>query len=917
MTLAPGMRMGAYEVVAPLGSGGMGDVYRARDVRLGRDVALKILPHHLTADADSLARFEREARTLASLTHPNIATIHGIEETATGRALVLELVEGETLAERLAARRALPLAEALAIARQIADGLDAAHERGIVHRDLKPSNVMLATGAETASGGVKLLDFGIAKTELAERESATAVTMARTQAGVIVGTTAYMSPEQARGQAVDKRTDVWAFGCVLFEMLSGRSPFAGATASDSLAAVIEREPDWRLLGAGTPPRIRRLLRRCLVKDMRRRLRDIGDARLELDDAGADDDDRRPVPAAEGRTRSNAAALAAVFAVVGLAAGWLIANRSASPLVPPVARVSITVAPADGLLGAHQMERSLWGRNRPSRTAIALAPSGDLIAFTATRGGVEQLYVRRLDEADASPLPGTEGADGPFFSPDGRWIGFWADGGLRRVGVDGSGAIKLCDSAQPAGASWGSDDSIVFAQRGTIWRVPGAGGAPVEITRRPEEGTETRHLLPQLLPGGDWLLFTVLPTGNDWTTSRVVVQSTKTGERTVLVEGAADGRYVPTGHLVYMKLGSLMGAPFDAARHAITGGEFVIQRGVMHSVNSTVPNNLDTGAGQVSFSASGTLAYVGGGVHPDYQGQPQWIDRSGVTVDVTLPGPPRPYFLPRLSPDGRQLAVGTLALDDQSLWRYDFATGTFTRLTTEGRAEEATWSPDGRRIAFALSLNGYQSLYAIPADGSARPERLFTGREAAFPGAWTPDGQTFVFSQAFDIKTLDLSGGQTPRAIIESRFVERIPALSTDGRWLAYVSNETGQNEIYVQPFPGPGGKRLISTNGGTEPVWSRDGRTLTYIVESAKEHRVMQVAVNTGASELAAGTPRQLFVLDPQHYSGAAAAASYDVNNDGSRIIIIRETFNAGVAPREIQIVQNWFSELRRHSGTR
>jgi serine/threonine protein kinase len=907
-TRLTGTRIGVYEVGRLIGAGGMGEVYVARDTRLGRDVAIKVLPPALGGDRDRLARLEREARALAALNHPNIATVHGIEESASAsgdgermRAVVMELVEGDPLAERIGT---LSVAEALAIARQLADAMDAAHEKGIVHRDLKPANIMI-----TRDGVVKVLDFGLAKSDATSRADESL-----TQAGVILGTTAYMSPEQARGQAVDKRTDIWAFGCILYEMLAGHTAFGAETRSDTTVRILEREADYGALPASTPPGVHRLLARCLERDPKRRLRDIGDARVDLDERGA------PLSVSDASrsaaTRWRALAVVCIAAAVVFAGLWL---SSRSPVNRDVSRVIIDVSPAASLAGSLPIERTDYGRSRPSRTAIALSPDGRTIAFTALRDGRVNLYLRPLDKADASVVDGTDGADNPFFSPDGRWVGFSSAGALRKVAAAGGLPVKIADtSAYPIyGASWTSG-RIVFGERGRILSVAdNGGGSPEELTKRVPG--EARHLLPRVLPGGEWFLYTVQPSANDWETTFVVAQSLKTGERKRLLgPGVADARYVPTGHLVYMRLGDLMAVPFDVAAVEVAGAEALVIRGVMQSVNSGIPLALDTGAGQYEFSSSGSLVYVAGGAHPDFLTELQWVARDGSRETIPLPTPARPYFVPRLSPDGADLAIGSYALHDQNLWRYNFAAKTLTRLTFAGRAEEPLWSTDGKRIAYALSQNGFQNLFVIAADGSGDPLQLTHSDVAVFPGSWTSADTALVVSGS-DIFALPADGSGALTPVLATPADEHMAELSPDGRWLAYVSNETGSNEVYVQSFPGPGNKRLISSGGGTEPGWSRDGRSLTYLsrTDLGEKWKVVQLPVSLSAA-LAVGAPSTLFELEPEHYPGAAAARSYEVSADGSRFIFIRETYPPGDnSPREMHLIENWFTELaQRFAGT-
>jgi serine/threonine-protein kinase len=927
MPLAPGTRLGAYDIVGLLGAGGMGEVYRARDTTLGRQVALKVVPDRFLADAERAARFRREAQLLASLNHPNIATIHGLEESGGMHALVLELVEGDTLHDLLARhRQGLPLEQVLAVARQVADALDAAHEQGVIHRDLKPANVKVRP-----DGTVKVLDFGLAK--LVETGAASraleasdtptrgqsesewltqAVTMtgpAVTREGFILGTAAYMSPEQARGKPVDRRADVWAFGCLLYELVAGRRAFEGEEVTSVIARVLERSPDWDALPRTTPPHIVRLMRRCLEKDPRRRLRDIGDARAELDERPVDD-----APAPEPIVRREIPRWAGVAAAVLVAAtalgGWWFGRATSSPPATAVSRLLLAIRPAEALAGGSPAEREFGlGLARPSRTAIALSPDGRALAFTARREGRQSLYLRPLDRDAADEIPGTTGADGPFFSPDGQWIAFWSNGALRRVSLEGGPPVAIVEAEQPFGASWAEDDRIVFSQRGTIWSVPASGGKPVELTTRPDDGSEFSHAHPRILPGGEWMLFTVLPLTFAWDQAYVAVQSLETGERRTLVEGAADARYVPTGHLVYMRLGNLMAAPFDLGSMTIEGAEVGVIEGVMQAANAGA-TPVDTGAGQYAFAPDGTLAYVAGSTAPDYMADLEWIRRDGTAETILVPQ--KPYFAPRLSPDGRSVVVGTFSLYGHDLWRYDLAEGTLTRLTSEGRAQHPIWSPDGSRIAVGYSQGGPYNLFLVRADGSGSPERLATAPVLQFPGAWTPDGQAIAFtSDHSDIMLARL--GPEPRIdpLLATPFAERMPDISPDGRWLAYVSNETGDAEVYVQAFPGLGEKRRVSTEGGIEPAWSRDGRRLIFLSPSAKGHRIVEVDVQAGTT-LSLGARRVLF---ERAYVPAISTRAYDLTPDAGRFLFQRESYLTETAELDhVRVVLNWFDELRRRA---
>ena len=610
-TSLEGQSIGPYQVSALIGTGGMGNVYSARDTKLNRLVAIKVLLPALANDPDRLARFSREAQLLASLNHPHIAQIHGFENAGGLHALVMELVEGPTLADRIT-QGAIPIDEALAMAKQIAEALEAAHEQGIIHRDLKPANIKVRP-----DGTVKVLDFGLAKAiDSTSRESADAGRLPprgvlATGAGVIVGTAAYMSPEQARGRPVDRRADLWAFGAVLYEMLTGRPAFPGETVSDTIVAILEREPDLSLLPAVSPPPIRRLLRRCFEKDRTRRLADMADARLEIDDALSGSELDAPVARSISRTRERLTWTSSLL-LVGTTAAAIVAWATRPVPVPlETTRTILSVAPTGETSGANALEQRVGGA-RPTRTALALSPDGKTLVFDAIWGGRPQLYARAMDQLSATPISGTSVGSSPFFSPDGRWVGFGADGELRKVPLSGGPAITLCKASALFGASWGDDSTIVFAEQrnGGLRRVSAVGGTPESLTT-PQPG-EYSHRLPHMLPGSRAVIFTILKGPNLWDDTQIVVRSLDTGQQTVLVTGGADGRYVSTGHLVYVRLGTLMDVPFDPVRLAVTGGATGVIDGVMQAADRNASYMANTLAGQFTVSDTGALVYLTGG-----------------------------------------------------------------------------------------------------------------------------------------------------------------------------------------------------------------------------------------------------------------------------------------------------------------
>ena len=653
MTISAGTHLGSYEVLAPIGAGGMGEVYQAHDTKLGRDVAIKVLPEAFAHDPERLSRFQREAKMLAALNHPNIATIHGLEQSNGTSYLVMELVSGETLAERIKREGALPIEEASAIAKQIAEALEAAHEKGIIHRDLKPANVKV-----TPEGKVKVLDFGLAKAFAGDAanddpSNSPTLTMAATMHGVVLGTAAYMSPEQARGKAVDKRTDIWAFGCVLYELLTGKPAFHGEDVTDILAAVVRAEPDWQALPATTPVKIRDLLRRCLQKDKALRLRDAGDARLEIQEALTAPATAELTTTVRGirvgwrGTFLWGGASLLLAAIIGLAA-W---NLKPTPPAPrPVTRTVITLPPGQQLAGLD------------SGPSVALSPEGTRLAYVATQGGTQQLYLRAMDSLESKSIPGTEGGVNPFFSPDGQWLGFFANGKLKKVSVSGGGVSTISDSVAPRGASWGSQGTIAF---GTSYieylqQVSDSGSAPQPLTR--SEKGENAHGWPDFLPDGKAVLFSTGTSGIGFQNTEIAVQPAGAGERRNLAQGGTNPRYASSGHLIYVQGGNLVAAPFDPQRLEVTGAAVPVVEGVLQS---TINGNA-----QYSFSGTGSLVYVTG-ADQSRQVKLVWVSRNGTEQDLAAPA--HTYAFPRLSPDGRRIAVSIVEQDTQ-LWQYDICPG---------------------------------------------------------------------------------------------------------------------------------------------------------------------------------------------------------------------------------------------------
>ena len=888
-----GQQLGSYKILSLLGAGGMGEVYQGRDTKLGRDVAIKVLPAAFIHDAERLTRFQREARMLASLSNPNIATIHGIEQSDGVHYLVMELVPGQTMAERISSG-ALKIEEALKIAAQMAEALEAAHEKGVIHRDLKPANVKV-----TPAGRVKVLDFGLAKAFAGDAgldlSNAPTLTAMGTEEGRILGTPAYMSPEQARGRAVDKRTDIWAFGCVLYELLTGKQAFRGETVSDTIAAVLEREADWQALPITTPAKIRELVRRCLHKDTQHRLRDIGDARIEIEEALASPATAEPSAPSKGIRAlgrralvASGSALLLVAVITGIAV-WKLKPSSAPP-PQPVTRTVITLPPGQELAGLE------------SGPAVAISPDGTHLAYVARQNGNQQLYLRPMDSEEAKPIPGTEGAVNPFFSPDGQWVGFSAGGNLKKVPVSGGAALTLAIVALPRGASWGSQGIIAFAPTtdGALQQVSEAGGTPQLLTRLEKKDNSQRW--PEFLPGGKAILFAASATTSSWVNAQVGVQSLGTGERLNLIQGGTNPRYAPSGHLVYAQGGGLTAVLFDPQRFAVKGPPVPVVERVLQSTVS--------GVAQYNFSSTGSLVYIPGGVE-SAQSRLVWVGRNGTAQP--LAAPVRAYRGLRLSPDGSRVAVSIQEQESQT-WLYDFSRETLTRLTFEGSANyNPVWTPDGKRIAFNSNKEGPVNLFWQLADGSGGLERLTTGEYNQAPMSWSPDGQVLAFIEVNPTTGRDIwmlrMGDRKAQPFLRTPATESAPRFSPNGRWLAYVSNESGRFEIYVQPYPGPGEKWQISTEGGTEPVWNPNGRELFF----RNGDKMMAADVTTQPS-FSAGKPRMLF--EEQFEPAPATFPNYDVSPDGQRFLMLKLVEQAEAAPTQINVVLNWFEELKQKVPT-
>ena len=887
-----GKTLSHYKVLEKIGQGGMGEVYRAEDTNLSREVAIKVLPEQFTKDPQRLARFEREAKLLASLNHPNIAAIYGFEEADDVRFLAMELVPGETLQERVA-KGPLPVEEALEVCRQIAEGVEAAHEKGVIHRDLKPANVKV-----TPEGKVKILDFGLAKafeeeTPVTDISQSPTLTEEMTRAGVILGTAAYMSPEQAKGEAVDKRADIFAFGCVLYELLTAKRTFDGKTITETLGAIIHKEPDWNALPNTTPWRIRDLLRRCLQKAVHDRLDGIANVRIEIKMAVEEPTTVSPTGAASavqpGQQRWGMTVGLVVLAVVvtGLVF-WLLIQPSS-----PEQRLNkFVITPS-----ATAPLRST-GSNE-----LAISPDGRHFIYTATGAGGNQLYLRSLDDFVDRPIPGTEGVIGsPFFSPDGESVGFFTPGSLKKVSLAGGSPITLCAAINPAqGGSWSPEGTIVFTAGGEavpfLYRVSAAGGErEILATSDPDKG-ESGYNTPHLLPDGKGVLASLFLPPGDY---RIDVVSLDTGERKIILEHAKDAMYVETGHLIYEQAGTgnLMAVLFDLTSLEVTGDPVPVVQGV----RGNLPGYVD-----YAVSDNGTLVYVPGTSTGGVDRALVWVDREGAVEP--LGAPPGSYRDPRLSPDGRRLAVRN-GVENPDIWVYDMGRQTLSRLTFAPEADETpVWTPDGKWVTFAGDRDGVRNLLRRVADGSEEEEQLVTLQGHAHANSWSPDGQVLVFgmgqqSASEGIWLLPLEEDRKPTLFLKTPGNVFASRLSPDGHWIAYASDESGRPEIYVQPFPGLGGKWQISTDGGGHAVWARNGRELFY----RNGDKLMVVEVTTEPT-FAPGSPKALF--EGQFYTSGDGNTNYDVAPDGQRFVMIKDSAEQQESG-QINVVLNWFEELKR-----
>jgi eukaryotic-like serine/threonine-protein kinase len=896
MAILPGTRLGPYEILSAIGAGGMGEVYRARDTRLDRIVAIKVLPAHLADNSELRERFEREARAVAGLNHPHICVLFDIGHQDDTEFLVMEYLEGETLAERLK-KGPLPLGQVLQYAIEIADALDKAHRKGITHRDLKPGNIMLT------KTGTKLVDFGLAKLKqeaVPANVSLSDLPTANdplTAQGTILGTLQYMAPEQLEGKEVDARADVFAFGAVVYEMATGKKPFEGKSQASLIAAILEREPPAMLsLQPVTPPALDRLVKKCLAKEPEKRWQAASDVCDELKwiaEPTSDAARATAVPALPVRAQHRTK----LFGMLGLCvlgAGivfWYLMRGTQTPLRSSVARVVVTLPPGD---------RLSLGRT----PVVAMSPDGSRLVYVASRGGRAQLFLRLIDHFDATAIPGTEGAETPFFSPDGESVGFFAEGKLKKISLSGGAPLTLCSAPSSRGATWGTDHTILFTPTLTVsdmFVVSDAGGTPKSLIGPNRSKGEYSYRWPQFLPGGKAAIYTIW-TSTRFDDARIGLVILKTGERRVLIDGGAYARYVPSGHLVYARSGGLLAVPFDLARLQLTGSPVSILEGVSM--------NPGTGATDFSSSADGSLAYIPGGWSVA-ESTLVWVDRKGVAE--ALPAPPRGYATPRLSPDGRRLAVA-IEGTNPGAWVYELARGTLSELAPSVLVPSPIWTPDGKRLTMRYAENQSFTTASIPADGSGVAERLTTSEGFQLAASWSPNGKLLTFTEqspstGWDIWLLSLDGERKEQPFLQTPSNEGGAVFSPDGRWLAYQSDESGRDEVYVRPFPGSGGKWQISSEGGAEPVWARSGRELFY----RNGDKMMAVVIETTPA-FAAAKPTQLF---EGHYEmgNYNFLQNYDVSPDGKRFLMVKAGEQAASAV-QINVVLNWFEELKQKVPT-
>ncbi|MBZ5589864.1 MAG: serine/threonine-protein kinase [Acidobacteriia bacterium] len=897
MTLQEGARLGSYQIVSPLGVGGMGVVYRAKDTRLGRDVALKFLPPDFAEDPERHARFEREAKLLASLNHPHIAVLFGLEHLDGHHALAMELVEGEGLDERIG-RGAIPMEEAIAIAVQVADALEAAHEKGIVHRDLKPANVRVRP-----DGTVKVLDFGLAKSWDEQASSSDlafspTITGHHTRAGVILGTAAYMSPEQARGKPVDKRADIWAFGCLVYEMLTGAKTFGGDTVTDVIAAVVTRDPDWGALPPAVTPGVRQALQRCLEKDLKRRFRDIGDARFELEEgmrlSGAEAPSPTPTPTvAVQPLRRSALPWIAAGLGLALAAGFATAYLRTASARPRVVRSY--VLPPDK---THFTFGGATG-------GAVLSPDGTRIVVAATDdAGKMLLWLRPLDSLTAQPLEGTDGGSYPFWSPDSRFVGFFVPGKLKKIDILGGPPQTVCDASSGRGGTWSQESTIVFAPDvyGGLRRVASAGGTSAAITEPDRPRGQTSQRWPVFLPDGRRFIYWAgNPTASAQETKGIYVGTLDEKGQQFLLQADSDALFAPPGYLLYLREQSLMAQPFDPGSLKVKGEAFPVAEDVASPESYRL--------GRFSVSQDRNLVYLTG---QSDQARVVWMNAVGQQTGTV--GEPSIVGGIKLSPSGQTLAeiLQEPQTKNVDVWLVDLARGVKTRFTFDPGADfDPVWSPDGGRIAWSSNSKGHFDLYAKSSTGAGEPEELLVSDGDKYCTDWSRDGRFLAFSQldpkgvtGADIWVLPLFGDRKPYPFLATKFNEGNGMFSPDGRWLAYQSNESGRPEIYITPFPQGGGKWQVSQGGGVTASWKVDGQGLYF---ATPDGRLMEASVGSKGPAVEVGTPHE--------YSKAMMAApnpgawSYAVAPKGDRVLVVQSEKSSAVP---LTLVTNWTEGLKR-----
>ncbi len=917
MSLSAGSRLGPYEITGKLGEGGMGEVYRATDTKLDRQVAIKVLPAGFTEDKERLARFEREAKLLAQLNHPNIAQIYGLETSGTTHALVMELVDGPTLAERLESGP-LSFTESLSFALQIAQALEEAHEKGIVHRDLKPQNVKASS-----EGKAKVLDFGLAKAMDAAGAGSSAANLARsptlmhsptltavrgTELGMILGTAAYMAPEQAKGRPVDKRADIWAFGVVLFEMLTGKQLFGGETASETIAEVLKQEIDFKTLPAALPTGVERLLRRCLERDPQRRLRDIGEARIALEQilAGRTDAESAPAGSAIAAARRpvlRALPWAIAAVALALAATAIVLGRSGSSAAGAAGRPTTVLAVRLPVgLGLPLDNRGLDGQTG----VAALSRDGRRLAFVAGPGDETHLFVRHLDSAKVVEIENTYGASSPFFSPDGRWIAYFSPGKLRKIAVEGGKPIDVADAALDRGGTWCPDGSIVFPASVTsgLVRIPAGGGAPVPLTTLDLAQGERTHRWPAVLPGGKEVAFTVGRIGQpgDYEGATIEAVDLATGKRRPLFRGASMVRFTSTGHALLAREGQVLAMPLAGASGQST--EDAVQ------VLSGVAGVAASGVLFFDVADDGTLIYAERDPGAN-QLELAWLSRSGELESLGLP--PREYQVPKVSPDGKRVAVtiGPSGGRAGDVWIHDRASGALTKLSFEGRSWTPIWSPDGSVVTYATILPSGEDQFRTRSGAGgeeSRTIRAFADGMARQPVAWTPDGTLLAWEDAGSPEVGNIvyfpPGAQEPLPIASTTAIESQAALSPDGRFVAYISDAAGASEVYVQPFPPTGAKWQVA-NSGTMPLWAPDGRELFFL----KGRNLMSIPVLPGGS-FSVGAPRKVIEMPPSLLLATDTTTNFDIAPDG-RFLVVRQTSQENMTGHLV-VALNWFETLRK-----